>query len=140
MARSRLLTGAQVFCYINNNKFGRIANFGHGTNTPRRRYKGIDTLIASELIPTEYAVAGNMTIYRLHKDGGAEAAGITATWEDYTREKYFSILIIDRTTDTVLFRATECSIENQKWQYGKGYVMGTISFSALVSNNETVPA
>lgn len=137
MARSRLVVGAQVVVYINGAPYGRVADFGWSDNSPRKEVACVDWLGPWELIPTSTRVQGNMTIYRLHRDGGIEASGMKATWRDVPREKYFSVLVLDRSTDTVIFQANKCSINSQSWRVGKGYVMGTINFTALEWNNET---
>lgn len=139
MARSNLVVGAHTLVYINGTAFGRVADLSWNSATPKRALQTIDTLIPMELVPLATALSGNLTIYRLHKDGGIEAAGMAATYADLTREKYFSIMVIDRVTDTVMFQADQCSTESQSWRNGKGYVMGSIAFKGLKFNNETQP-
>lgn len=140
MARSRLVVGAHVVCYVNNRMFGRVADIEWDSATPRKESRCVDTLKPAELMPEAVSVNGQMTIYRLHNDGGIEAAGMVATWADLPREKYFSLLILDRVTDTVIFRADECSVEHQSWKAQKGYVMGRIRFKGLDWSNETAPS
>lgn len=137
MARSRLVVGAHVVCYINGQMYGRTADVGWSETTPRREVHVIDYLPPWELIQTGVTIHGTMTIYRLHKDGGIEASGMKAVWADLTKEKYFSIMLLDRVTDTVMFQADKCSVLSQNWRIGRGYVMGTINFTALGWNNET---
>jgi len=126
-----------VVCYINGQLFGRVADVGWSESTPRKEMHVVDYLPPWELIQISVSIHGTMTIYRLHKDGGLEAAGMKATWPDLSREKYFSILHLDRVTDTVVFQADKCSTVSQSWHVGRGYVMGTVSFTALGWNNET---
>lgn len=137
MARSRLLVGAQVVVYINAQLFGRVADMGWNETTPRREVHVVDYLPPWELIPTGITIHGTMTIYRMHRDGGLEAAGMKATWADLTKEKYFSIMVLDRVTDTVIFQANKCSVNSQSWHVGRGYVMGNVAFTALDWSNET---
>ncbi len=140
MARSRLVTGAMVLVYINNQMFGRCADLSWGADTPQKELHTVDMLPPAELIPGPVSVRGSMQIYKLHKDGGIEAAGLAATWADITRQKYFSIVVLDRVTDTVVFRADKCATTSQNWRNGRGHIMGTIGFSGLFWGNETQPS
>jgi hypothetical protein len=117
--------------------FGRTADIKWTSSTPQREVHVVDWLPAWELVKQGVSLHGLLTIYRLHKDGGIEAAGMQATWADLVREKYFSIMVLDRYTDTVIFQANRCSVHSQDWRAARGYVMGTIGFQALDWNNET---
>jgi hypothetical protein len=138
--RSRLLVGAHVIVYINGTAYGRVADMGWSEETPRREIRGVDSLTPFELVQSGAVCRGNMSIFRLHADGGIEATGMKATWRDLTKEKYFSILVLDRSTDTVVFQADKCSVVSQSWRVGRGYVMGAINFSTMSWNNETPDA
>ena len=137
MARSLLVTGAQAVVYINNSMFGRIAELNYRSETPRRKVQVIDHFGPFELIQQAVQITGSMRIYRIQEGGGIEAAGLIGTWDDLTREKYFSILVVNRLRDSVLFQAQMCSVESQDWRIGRGHIMGTVSFSGLQWNNET---
>ena len=137
MARSPILVGAHVVVYVNGTMFGRVAGLSHSMDSPIRELHGVDTYLPIELVRGPVSIRGNMTLYRLHNDGGLESAGMIGTWNDLTREKYFSILVLDRSTDTVVFRADRCGVSSQNWTYGKGYVMGNVGFNGLLWTNET---
>lgn len=137
---SDLLVSSHIFIYINGVPFGRVASFNFEKATPRKAINVIDTPDNVEMIQTAYNVSGNMTIYKLHADGGIEAAGMVACQEDLTRERYFSILIIDRVTDTVIFESRQCSVEKQSWSLGRGLIMGQISFSSLSGSGDADPS
>lgn len=139
MGLSRLQVGAQTLVHINSRPFGRVAEISYKSSTPRRKVRCIDTLLTPELIPLAVEVSGSMTIYRLHGDGGVQAAGMIPTWEQLTRGKYFSILITDRLSDTTTFRADACEVIAESWQHGRGYIMGQIMFEGLAWSNETLP-
>lgn len=140
MARARTVVAAHCVVYVNGRLFGRVASLGFSAETPQRELRVIDTLEPAELIPQGASVRGSLTIYRLHRDGGIEAAGLAAAWADMTRQKYFSLMVVDRVTDTVLFRADRCATAAQSWNVGRGFVMGTVAFVGLNWSNETVPA
>lgn len=134
---SNLITGPHCVCYINSVPLARAASVTADIATSRRVVKGIDVLRATELIPVEQLVGGGLSVFRLHRDGGVEAAGLIGTWDSMTREKYFSLMIIDRSTDTTVLQVDRCSIQKQSWTYQpKSYVMGTITWTGLIYNNE----
>lgn len=134
---SRVVVGAHVVVYVNGKAYGRCASFEWGSSTPRRALRVVDAEEAAELIQQGGTVDGSMAVYRVHKDGGLEAAGMVARFREQTREKYFSILVLDRYTDTVIFQADRCSVTSQRWSIMRGLVMGHVAWSAIEWNNET---
>ncbi len=140
MARSRLVVGAHVVVYVNNRLFGRVAELDWSSMTPRKAHHTIDTLEAVELMPLSATVNGTIQVYRLHQDGGVEGAGMVAHFQNVAQEKYFSIMVVDRLTDDVLFQSDRCAVTSQHWKNGRGYVMGTISFDGLLWRNSVEPS
>ncbi len=133
-----LVVGAHAKLYINGSAFGRVADYGFTESTPQKEVHGIDYLPPWELVPQGVSISCNMTIYRRQQDGGLEGAGLKATWPDHPMAKYFSVLLTERSSDTVLFRADRCSVESQSWHFApKSYVMGQVSFRCLLWSNET---
>lgn len=105
-------------------------------DTPKKRLHVIDTLLPVELVPLCVSVSGMMTIFKLKRDNGIEGVGLMNRWANLTFEKYFDLALRDRSTDTIIFHLTDCSVESQKWSVNtKGYVIGTIGFSGLYWNN-----
>jgi len=133
---NRLLVGAHVVVYLNNSPFGRVADLAWSVSTPKKQLHCVDWLSPVELIPTSREVQASMTIFKMHGDGGIEAAGLAGAWGDSTMEKYFSILVIDKLSDTTIFRSDRCSVVSQSWKVGRGYVMGSISFTGLHWSND----
>jgi hypothetical protein len=82
-----------------------------------------------------------MSIYRTVGDGGAEGGGMTAPAEELPREKYFSVLLVDRgASDAVIFQADDCSLTSQAWSVpSRGIVTGSLEFEALTWSNEVKP-
>ncbi len=140
MGRPRLVVGAHVIVYVNNRPFGRCAEIEYESDTPGRAVKVVDSMFPAEQIPLAAFFSGTMQIYRLHQDGGIEEVGMSGTWQDIPREKYFSVLIVDRFSDTVLFRADRCKATRQRWTHRKGFVMGTVQFTGILWNNATQPS
>jgi hypothetical protein len=140
MAKGRLVVGAHVLVYVNQRPFGRVAEFEHESDTPGRQVKCVDSVIPAEIVPQAVSFSGSMQIYRLHQDGGIEQVGMTATWQDLPREKYFSVAVFDRFSQTLLFRADRCKVLRQRWAMRRGYVMGTVQFTGILWNNATEPS
>jgi hypothetical protein len=106
--------------------------------TPRRELRGIDTLQSVEFIPISANVKGTLQIYRLHQDGGIEAAGLAATFDSLTREKYASLMVIDRATDTTIVQIDKFCVQNQAWSFSpKALIVGTITWAGLNYINES---
>ncbi len=137
MSQSRVVTGARVICYINGVRFGRVSDFKWDSATPRRAIHGIDSLEPYELAPMSTRCTGSLSLYRTAGDGGIEGPGIVASYQDIPREKYFSLTLIDRASNMVLFRADSCAVTNQSWGVAaKGVMTGSFSFEALSWSNE----
>jgi hypothetical protein len=78
-----------------------------------------------------------LQVYRLHQDGGAEAAGLVATWQKLTKEKYASLMVLDRSTDTVLVQVDKFCVNNQSWRIApKSFVLGTITWTGFNYTND----
>lgn len=136
--RSRLGTSARVILYINGRPYAAVVAFRWDSFTGKRAIVGIDSMDAYELAPTVNKCTGTLTLLRTVGDGGAEGAGLLAHFGEVPKEKYFSLSLVDRLTDTQLFRADECSATNQSWDVPtKGRILGTLTFEALRWNNES---
>ncbi len=137
MAIANLVTTPHCVCYINNVPFARCCGLTFDVVTPRKELRGIDNLQAVEEIPIGASIKGTLQVYRMHRDGGVEAAGLVATMDSLTREKYFSLMVIDRSTDTVLMQVNNASVHNQSWSFvPKSFVIGTVTFTGLNYNND----
>jgi len=123
--------------YINGQVFGKVISFSYSVSTPKREVRGIDTVEASEFGVSTSVISGQLEVYRLAADGGLEGAGIAAPLNVLTREKYFTLAIIDRLTDTVMFSANNCTVEQQNWSFNvRSLVTGNFSFRAITMQNE----
>lgn len=137
MPRAKVVVGAHVTCYINGQPYGRASQFSFRSMTPRKAIYGLDSMDPYELAPTTTKVTGTLRIYRTVGDGGAEGGGLTVPYEDLPREKYFTVQLIDRGSDKVLFQAELCSVVSQSWDVPmKGVVSGTLEFEAISWSNE----
>jgi hypothetical protein len=104
MARPRLINGARILVYINNVPYGRCAGISWTSITPHKAARGVDVPYVLEQMPTTYAVTGSMQIYRMIGDGGAEGSGIQAPQPLQSKEKYSTLILTERDTDTVILQ------------------------------------
>lgn len=139
--RSRTLTGAQTKMYVNGRPYGRVAAIDWVVETPSADIQGIDTLQPTEAAPEAAHGTAELTVYRLHRDGGLQGAGMGAYWPDLAKLKYFSVLVVDRLTDTVLFRADRCTATSERWGVRtSGHVSGTVHLKFVVDwTNDSAP-
>lgn len=140
MARSRVVVAAHIICYINGQRFGRLSHFSFRSVTQRRALYGLDSVDPNELAVTQTKISGNMKVFRTIGDGGAEGAGMASAYEDLPREKYFTIQLVERGSDQIIFQAEMCACISQSWDIpAKGVVSGTIDFEAISWSNEIRP-
>lgn len=138
--QARIVTAAHVYCYINGRRFGRVFSFQWGASTPSEEIDGIDCVETLELAPTRSKVQAQMGIYRTIGDGGIEGPGIQPSSSELQRGKYFSVMLIERLSDTVLFQAEFCKVDSQSWSVvTKDFMKGSVSFKALTWSNEVRP-
>lgn len=135
---NNLIVGAHCIAHINSRRFANVISLDYDITSVHKENRGIDYLMPTELTPISLSLSGSMQIYRLHRDGGIEADGMIPDWGQLTRGKYFSLMILDRSTDTIILEADKCVIQKQSWRVAtKAFVMGTIGFSGLVYKNES---
>lgn len=144
MADSKIVTGARVVVYVNGNLFGRVDSFRWAYNTPKKEIRGIDVPYALEFAPTTQEIVATISIYKLAADGGAQGAGMSAEFVSISQEKYFTIQLVERVTDTTIFRSDFCSVQNENWEVSaRGLLKGTVTFKGINIGNEvstgTVP-
>jgi hypothetical protein len=106
--------------------------------TPRKAIHTIDIPWAQELAATTVTTTGSFRLLRLAQDGGAQGAQAVANQRNVSSEKYVTILVIDRATNTTLFQTDNAQITNETWQVdARGRLEGSITFEAILWNNET---
>lgn len=137
MSKSRIASTAKVVLYINGRAYAQVTNFRWNSETPTREIAGIDSSEPYELAPTRTKVTGSIGLVRLVGDGGAEGAGATVPFEHIPAGRYFSLMLVDRSTDTTIFRADNCRASQQNWDVPmKGFITGSLAFEALAWSNE----
>lgn len=137
MSRPRLISSARILVFINNRLYGRCGGISWQAVTPKKAARAVDTPVVQEYMPTTIEVAGTMAIYRMIGDGGVEGAGIQANQIDVAREKYFTIVLVERSTDTPILQINQATVQSQSWNAtAKGMLMGQVSFSGIIFTNE----
>lgn len=140
MARSKTLHGASVLVYINGALYGRVQGFTFSAVTQNKEIQTIDVQEALELASQRVSVKCTMMVVRTIGDGGVEGAALVPRPEDLSYGKYFSVTLRERITQTTIFQADYCTLDNQSWGImPKSLMTGTISFSALTYSNEVIP-
>lgn len=135
--RSLVLTGAKVVLYVNKNPIARAMEFSWDEATPHKPVFGLDSIEAFELAPGVTTVTGTIQVVRCSRDGGAEGAGLQVPALDRAYQRYVTLMLIDRDSDTTLFQADRCVVLRQQWSAPtRGIVRGVIQFQAIRAQNE----
>lgn len=133
----RVVVGASILVFINGYLYGQVTGLRWDSQTPTAARMGIDSMTAYELSPTTAKVSGSVSVLRLHGDGGLEGRGIVAPFSHIPRERYFSILVIDRKNRKILHRADHCKVATQSWNYTtRARVEGSFTFEGIEWTNE----
>ena len=137
MARPRLVSAARVNCYINGKLIGRVAGVTYNSLTPHKEARGVDDPFVQEYMPTTLAVGGSIVIHRFLGDGGAQGAGITVPQSLISKQKYFTLTLVERETDTTIFQMEAGVAHSEVWTViAKSMLQGTIAFSGRAWSNE----
>jgi hypothetical protein len=72
----------------------------------------------------------------IRDDEGLEGRNITAGLPYIPEERYFSLMLQDRFSGFIIFRADYCKVEGQAWNINaKQMVVGQFSFKGLTARN-----
>ena len=135
--RPQLVAGGRVLIYLNGVRFGRAISIQLNISSPNRSIETIDDLQPAELAPTRVRLRGTVTCYRLAGDGGIEGAGVSTEFAEIPRQKYFTLTLRDRVTDSVLFEFDYCMVDEQIWQVAtKELMTGSFNFTGITWANE----
>jgi hypothetical protein len=135
--RPKLVSAAKVLVYINGKLFGRVVSFQWNSITPRKKIHTIDIPYPVELAATITEVTWTMGVLRSIGDGGMQGAGVVADQALLSREKYFTILLVERTSNLTLFKADYCATDSESWQISaKSLMSGQVSGSGIIWTNE----
>ena len=134
---SGLVTGARTVVYINGQPYSYVTNFAYSCSTPHIPVIGLDVSTPLELAPTGNQLNGTLGLLRASGTGGLEGAGVAFHYGVLPQGKYFSLAIIDRKNDLLVFSADRCVVVSQSWSVpAAGKMVGSMSFIALDWYNE----
>jgi hypothetical protein len=106
--------------------------------TPRSLKFGLDSVTPFEIATTTAHGTGSMSVLKLSGDGSGQGAGVVASFFDLSREKYFSITLLEIETQATIFQARRCSLVNETWSVGaRGVMAGNLNFEFIDYTNET---
>ena len=137
---SNILTAAKVVVLVNNVVLGKCTSFSYSVSTPRTELRGIDSITPFELMPTMSIISGDISVIKLISDGAAEGLGMSVPLPNLPASKYFSIILMEIPTGNIIFSASACALDAQRWGFNaKGVVTGSFSWKSIDYANE-VPA
>jgi hypothetical protein len=137
MSRSRLIGAPQVVVFINGQPFGKCTSFQWTSLTPHVEEETVDVMFPVELKPVRTKVAFQMGVLRLIADGGMQAAGLVPQQQHLSRERYFTVQLIERKTGTTLFSSTMNVVDSESWSVRpKGLLEGTVVCKGVTWVNE----
>jgi hypothetical protein len=138
MTRPKIVVAAKILVYINGKLFGRCTSFSWSSMTPRKKIRTIDIQHPVELAATTVDIGWQMGVLRTIGDGGLQGAGVVAQQSDLSREKYFTIQLVERTSGLTLFRSDLNNTDAEQWGVtAKGLLSGTANGSGILWVNET---
>jgi hypothetical protein len=138
MAIAKTLRGADIKVFINGQLFPPATSLRFSATTGRHAIRGVDSHTPFELASGPAEVKGSIEVLRKRASGGLEGAGVVAPEEKILLERYFSLTVVDRLSDTVVLQIDEAALVDQNWSFpGRGIVTGNFSFEGLSWVNET---
>jgi hypothetical protein len=138
MARPKLVSAPKILVYVNGKLFGRCTSFSWTSQTPRKRIQTIDVMHPMELAATTTNVSWTMGVLRTIGDGGLQGAGVVSQQSDLSREMYFTIQLVERTSGLTLFRSDMNNTDSEQWSVtAKDLLLGNVSGSGISWVNET---
>lgn len=137
MSSSITLRGPDVKIYINGQLFSAVTALRFAAATGRHAIIGIDQSTPFELAPGSQKISGSIEVLRIHNSGGLEGAGITAPSSQLLLEKYFSLTVVDRFSNSILLQVDEAAVIDQNWSMvARGLVSGSFTFEGIGWVNE----
>lgn len=135
---SLIIAGPHIVVHVNGHVYAQVTSAEWSSETPKKPIYGIDSVHPFELAVTTSHIKGSLALYRLTGSGGLQGAGIIAPFPDLSKEKYFTLQLIDRRSGGVVFDCRLCSADNERWVIAnKALMTGSLSFSGISWNNET---
>jgi len=132
-----VIQSARVICYVNGKVVGFCTAFKFQSRNNHKSIQGVDAPEPFELAPTTTQATGSLGLLRMTASGGLEAPGIMPTFADLPRERYVSITLVDRLTDSIVFHTPNGKFTSQEWDFSaKSIGTGSASFECIDWYNE----
>lgn len=137
MGQMKTVRGADLQVYVNGSLFGVATAVRWSADPGRHAIYGIDQYTPFELAPGQSVIKGTVDIVRQHLDGGIEGRGAAAPERQLLLEKYFSIAIVDRSTDSAILAIDSAAVDSQQWSsQTRGILTGSFTFTGLGWSSE----
>lgn len=136
MATAKTLSGADIKVYVNGRLYSPVSGLKFSASYGRSPLMGIDKSTPFELTSGVCEVKGTLDIFRRRTDGGIQGAGIAATERLILQERYFSLTVVERLSDSVVLQINEASVSDESWNIGRGIIQGSVSFTGIGWSNE----
>lgn len=138
MGQSRLITSARLLVYINGRLFGRCNSFSINSVTPIKEIETIDVQFPLELAVARVRVGWTMGVLRTIGDGGLQGAGVIAPQAVLSRQRYFTLQIVERQSGLTFFQSVYNMAGSEDWNVVvKQIVAGSVTGSGILWTNET---
>jgi hypothetical protein len=134
---SNLIVGAHAILYINGTPYAYVAELDPVINSPQKLLNGIDYLPPLDAAPGLLTYNVTAHIYRRKQGRGLEGDGLLPRWDQATKGKYFSAVVVDRRTQEILFQSHKNLIISQSWRLGKAIIIGQINWVGLDYTNDS---
>lgn len=137
MAQSKSLKGPDIKVYVNGRLYTVVTSVRWIASYGRNPIMAIDQSIPAELASGPCTVKGTLDIVRLRNSGGLQGAGLVPDDFVILRERYFSLTIVDRLSDTVLLQVDEASVGEENWSVpSRGLISGSFTFEGIGWTND----
>lgn len=134
---SNLIVGAHAILYINGSPYAYVSEVDPVISSPQKVLRGIDYLPPLEAAPGPLDYNVTAQVYRHRGAVGLEGDGLLPTWDKATRGKYFSAIIMDRATSTIMFESQRSLVTSQSWRVGRGFMVGTVNWIGIGYSNDS---
>lgn len=129
------IVGANLKLYINNRPFGIATNIEWTRQDQHKAVYGIDSIVPYELLPQTTSINGKVSFTAIKRDGGLIGRSIVARTTEILREKYISIVLVDRDSGFIILRVDQCIVTTQSYKAdAKGILRGVFSFEGIESS------
>ncbi|MCC7443184.1 MAG: hypothetical protein IT285_16245 [Bdellovibrionales bacterium] len=99
MAKSVVLSGANIVLYVNNKKYNEVRSVNLVVDYGEQEIYGIDADYPQEIAPGRVTVRGQVQGVRVKFSGGLQAFSLRPLFQDRYAGNYVSIRIQDRDTE-----------------------------------------